>query len=142
MQVHFIVGMAQIRHNIPQDKIGVMADVAASPNDPIFINHHAMVDCILEKWLQQESNPQYPDIPAETEYRGHRMDDYMVPFFPLVKHSDMFKTADNFGYSCELPDDSNNPGNRPGGGGGSPSTAVTLQPLPWLLLIAIMGSIV
>ena len=43
---------------------GVMADVAASPNDPIFINHHAMIDCIFEEWLKfnsQSADPQsYP----------------------------------------------------------------------------------
>ena len=27
---------------------GVMADAATSANDPIFLNHYAMVDCIFE----------------------------------------------------------------------------------------------
>ena len=77
-----------------------MADVAASANDPIFLNHHAMVDCIFETWLQKNPNSQYPisdDIP-----KGHRYDDYIVPFFPLYKHRDMFSTADKFGYHCKI----------------------------------------
>ena len=79
---------------------GVMADVAASANDPIFLNHHAMVDCIFETWLQNNPNAQYPvsnDIP-----KGHRYDDYIVPFFPLYTHGDMFSTAEKFGYQCRL----------------------------------------
>ena len=78
-----------------------MADVAASANDPIFLNHHAMVDCIFETWLQNNySNLQYPvddDIP-----KGHRKQDYIVPFFPLYKHDDIFSTADKFGYQCTI----------------------------------------
>ncbi len=76
-----------------------MADVAASPNDPIFINHHAMVDCIFEEWLKKKSAARYPD---EVSITGHRKTDYIVPFFPLFKHNDMFQLAENFGYSCSL----------------------------------------
>ncbi len=78
-----------------------MADMAAASSDPIFLNHHAMIDCILEEWLQRNTNAQYP---GDDQIRqGHKADDYMVPFFPLVKHSEMFMTADNFGYKCQLP---------------------------------------
>ena len=82
---------------------GVMADVAASANDPIFLNHHAMVDCIFETWLQNHPSVQYP-MESDTNKipPGHRYDDYIVPFFPLYKHSDMFSTADKFGYRCTL----------------------------------------
>ena len=79
-----------------------MADVGASPNDPIFINHHAMVDCILEEWLQSNPNTPYPQDPSIRQ--GHKESDYIVPFFPLVRHRDMFKTANNFGYSCSIPE--------------------------------------
>ena len=104
-----------------------MADVAASSGDPIFINHHAMVDCILEEWLQRNySNAQYPQddqIP-----QGHRENDYLVPFFPLVTHREMFKTADNFGYSCSLPQLE------------APSTAtIQLGPTIWFLLLILLG---
>ena len=77
-----------------------MADVAASANDPIFLNHHAMVDCIFETWLQKNQNAQYPQndkIP-----QGHRQQDYIVPFFPLHTHQEMFSTADKFGYKCTI----------------------------------------
>ena len=78
----------------------MMADVAASANDPIFLNHHAMVDCIFERWLQENPNAQYPvssKIP-----KGHRQENYIVPFFPLYKHGDMFHTAEKFGYRCTI----------------------------------------
>ena len=79
-----------------------MADVAASPNDPSFINHHTMIDCILEEWIQR--NKDDLTYPTSNEIReGHRDEDYIVPFIPLYMQKDMFKTADNFGYSCSLP---------------------------------------
>ena len=79
-----------------------MADVAASPNDPIFINHHTMIDCILEEWVRGHPDADYPpNIPSKL--KGHQKDGYIVPFYPLFKHKDMFDTADNFGYSCNLP---------------------------------------
>ena len=77
-----------------------MGDVASSANDPIFLNHHAMVDCILEEWLQQNPEATYPE---SNEIRiGHKANDYLVPFIPLYTNNQMFKTADNFGYSCTL----------------------------------------
>ena len=110
---------------LPPDKQGVMADVAASPNDPVFINHHAMVDCILEEWLQKNPNASYPDnVPAD-RLPGHQADAYIVPFFPLVRHSDVFKTADNLGYSCRLE-----------------SHAEALEPLNWAMLIFFWGALV
>ena len=77
-----------------------MGDVAASANDPIFLNHRAMVDCIFETWLQKNPTAQYPvndNIP-----NGHQQKDYIVPFFPLYRHRDMFSTADKFGYRCKI----------------------------------------
>ena len=78
----------------------MMADTAASPNDPLFISHHAMVDCIVEEWLQRNPNGRYPDVPEDI--KGHQREGYIVPLFPLYKHSDMFMTADNFGYTCDI----------------------------------------
>jgi hypothetical protein len=78
--------------------VGVMADVAASPNDPIFLSHHGMVDCILEEWLLRHKDVGYPNVTT----RGHQRDGYIVPFFPLYKHSDLYKTADHFGYECDI----------------------------------------
>ena len=103
MQIHFILGLGYFGSEASNNPLirGEMADIAASPNDPIFLNHHAMVDCIFETWLQKNrSNAQYP-ISSEIP-KGHRRDDYIVPFFPLYKHADMFHTADKFGYKCKI----------------------------------------
>ena len=53
-----------------------MSCVAASPNDPAFVNHHGMVDCILEEWLQKNKNAMYPTSDEIRE--GHRANDYIV----------------------------------------------------------------
>ena len=99
VQVHIILGLGSIKYAPPFEEQGVMSCVAASPNDPIFINHHANIDCILEQWLQK--NKDSLSYPSSDEIReGHRGDDYIVPFIPVYMHKDMFKTADNFGYRC------------------------------------------
>ena len=100
LQVHIILGIGDLEGpTIPFDKQGVMSCVAASPNDPIFINHHANIDCILEKWLQENPNSHlYPLSPEIRE--GHRRSDYIVPFIPLYTHREMLNTSDNFGYVC------------------------------------------
>ena len=102
MQVHIILGIGDFSlvENLASNMTGVMGDVSASPNDPVFINHHTMVDCILEEWLQSHPDRVYPDIPEKL--KGHQREGVIVPFFPIFKHSDMFQTADNFGYSCML----------------------------------------
>ena len=101
MQLHIILGWGSFasRDRFAPHERGVMANVAASANDPIFINHHTMVDCILEEWLQRNNhNLNYPN--QAIIKNGHRRDDYIVPFIPLYTHNMMFNTADNFGYSC------------------------------------------
>ena len=104
MQVHIILGIGDFATNPTTNMAGVMGDVSASPNDPIFINHHTMIDCILEEWLQSHPDPKVrvypPDVPGRL--KGHQREALIVPFFPIFKHSDMFQTADNFGYSCTL----------------------------------------
>ena len=99
MQVHILLGFGGLDMILDFEKQGVMGCVAASPNDPIFINHHANIDCILEQWLQKnKDNLSYPI--SDDIREGHRGNDYIVPFMPLYTHNDMFKTADNFGYRC------------------------------------------
>ena len=98
LQVHIILGLGDIK-NAPADfkDQGVMSCVAASPNDPVFINHHGKIDFVLEEWLvQNKDNLVYPQ--DDRIRHGHRGSDYIVPFIPLYTHEDMFKTADNFGY--------------------------------------------
>ena len=83
--------------------VGTLGDSASSPNDPIFINHHSMVDCILEEWIQRHKyDLEYPDSDEIPE--GHGPDHYIIPFIPIYTHRYMFQTADNFGYECSLPD--------------------------------------
>ena len=84
---------------------GQMSDPVASPNDPAFIIHHTMVDCIFDEWLKHHPDEKYPDLPRPLTFstKGHHANSYMIPFFPLYTNADMFKTADNFGYSCNLP---------------------------------------
>ena len=101
MQVHILLGIGDVKDPPPFEQQGVMSCVAASPNDPIFVNHHGKIDFILEEWLvQNKDNLVYPQ--DDRIRHGHRGSDYIVPFIPLYTHEDMFKTADNFGY--EYPD--------------------------------------
>lgn len=85
-----------------------MEDITIAANDPIFLNHHSMVDSILEKWIKKHSKTAYPtNIPAElngTLFIGHRAEDYIVPFYPLFTHTDMFKEAFELGYQYEYND--------------------------------------
>ena len=116
------MGIGFFGNGLEDGQTGVMADVAASSSDPIFVSHHAMIDCILEEWLQRNTNAQYP---ANEQIRqGHRVDDYMVPFFPLVKHREMFMTAENFGYTCRLP---------------RVNVAIKSGPTLWLFIPVVLG---
>lgn len=112
-----------------------MANVAASPNDPIFINHHTMIDCILERWLQGHPGADYPsNIPSKL--KGHQKNGYIVPFYPLFKHNDMFKTANNFGYSCNLPNITVS-GNTPTSGGGGLFVALLILAIIVMSLVGL-----
>ena len=122
--------------DLDDNKAGVMADVAASPNDPILINHHTMIDCILEEWLQGHPDADYPrNIPSTLE--GHQKDGYIIPFYPLFKHKDMFKTANNFGYSCNLPNITV-PGSTPTSGGGGYTLSFVLIILA-IIVMSLVG---
>jgi hypothetical protein len=116
--VHIILGIGHFDAEIPTNRKGVMANVGASPNDPVFINHHTMVDCILEEWLKKHPDAKYPEGVPSTKV-GHRGDDYIVPFFPLVKHSDVFKSGDYLGYWCDI------------------SAVLLLKPTQWIVFIAL-----
>ena len=114
--------------------IGQIFDRGGSPNDPVFIIHHTMVDCIFDEWLQRHPDQGYPDVPLTISTQGHQAQSYMVPFFPLYTNADMFKpAASNFGYYCNLTNltsDTNVVDS-----GGSPRVQLTL--LSWLCMIFI-----
>ena len=80
-----------------------MYDPVASPNDPVFVIHHTMVDCMFDEWLKRHPDEEYPDVPLTLSTRGHQRHGFMIPFFPLYTNADMFKLANNFGYYCNLP---------------------------------------
>ena len=85
-----------------------MDDVVSSPNDPLFILHHIMVDCMLDEWLELHPDAEYPnDIPITVSSTGHQPDDFLVPFFPLITNTNMFTRSRNFGYFCDLPNITN-----------------------------------
>ena len=81
--------------------------------------------------------------------QGHRANDYMVPFFPLIRHSEMFITADNFGYMCRLPrvDTSNqpnqpnepNPPNPPNNLPNPGNSAIKSGPTLWLFIPMVLA---
>lgn len=95
-------------HNLVHDWVGGQMDVVpAAVNDPIFNFHHCNVDRILESWMQRfEANktnqgllPAY--VPVSGGHPGHNRDDYIVPFFPLMKAGDQYKTANVWGYTYD-----------------------------------------
>lgn len=86
---------------LPHELRGAIDDVAASPNDPLFILHHLMMDCVLQEWLKRHPNTQFPVHPLIRD--GHRADDYIRGFFPLYKNEDLLSRAEEFGYYCSLP---------------------------------------
>ncbi|XP_065895941.1 tyrosinase-like [Dysidea avara] len=92
--VHTITGAGDLTAHIPFNKRGQMDDVTSSPNDPLFIPHHVMIDCMFDEWLKLHPDAEYPnDIPRTVPTTGHQPDDFLVPFFPLSTNTDMFKRS-------------------------------------------------
>ena len=92
-------------HNNVHDWVGgQMDDVPAAVNDPIFNLHHCNVDRILESWMQrfagsetsQNLLPAY--VPVSDGHPGHNRDDFMVPFFPLIRAGDQYRVSEEWGY--------------------------------------------
>ena len=109
---------------------GTFEDVAASPNEPMFILHHLMIDCMFEEWMQLHPDGEYPS--SSPQNPGHERDDFMVPFLPLYRQGDMFRSGSAFGISCNLPNLA------------IPSHASTLSHNMWLLmfLVSIITAII
>ena len=129
-QGHAIVGIGDFSANTPFEMFGNMADAGASPNDPFFIVHHTMIDCVFDEWLKRHPDEVYPDVPLTPSTRGHQAQSYMIPFYPLYTNADMFKLSENFGYFCNLP---NLPPDGDDDSGGFPKAHITL--LTWLSVI-------
>uniref|UniRef100_H2ZM84 Tyrosinase n=1 Tax=Ciona savignyi TaxID=51511 RepID=H2ZM84_CIOSA len=79
---------------------GTMSEVATSANDPIFLLHHAFVDSIYELWLRQRTLR--GNFGSTDGIRlGHRPNDFMVPFFPLVRNREGFANTFQLGYAYD-----------------------------------------
>ena len=93
----------QRMHNNIHDWIGGhMAIASGSVNDPIFSLHHTNVDRILESWMKKFQNNTLPEYEPESGgHPGHNKNDYMVPFFPLIKPGDQYSMAENWGYEYD-----------------------------------------
>jgi len=131
MQAHIILGLGDFSANTPPEKAGQIYDPVASPNDPVFIIHHTMVDCMFDEWLKLHPDEQYSDVPLTPSTRGHQAHNYMIPFFPLYTNTDMFKLANNFGYFCDLP---NITATGVADSGAHPSAQLQVTQLIWLIV--------
>lgn len=100
LQIHFITGLggAEI---LPFEAQGSLYDVAGSPTDPLFVLHHIMLDCVLQEWIKYHPNTVYPVSPLIRD--GHRIDDYLRTFFPLVTNEEVFTDSEELGVYCKLP---------------------------------------
>ncbi|CAI8026263.1 Rho GTPase-activating protein 100F [Geodia barretti] len=78
-----------------------MIDFGSAPNDPLFIIHHTMMDCILEEWTKRHPSSSFPDGPLVRD--GHKKSDYLRTFFPPITHGEVFTDPKEFGYYCQLP---------------------------------------
>ena len=92
-------------HNNIHDWVGgQMDDVPAAVNDPIFNLHHCNVDRILESWIRRFINSTTPSqllpayVPVSGGHLGHNRDDFMVPFFPLIRAGEQYSISYEWGY--------------------------------------------
>ena len=93
-------------HNNVHDWMGGQMDVPpAAVNDPTFNLHHCNIDRILESWMKRftTGNPQLlpPYVPTSGGHPGHNRDDYIVPFFPLIKAGEQYRITEEWGYTYD-----------------------------------------
>jgi len=79
---------------------GSMAGVITSVNDPIFILHHIMIDRVLEMWIRRHT-PHITQFPSFGGPYGHHRHSRLVPFYPLLTHSDVFVDTRTLGYTYD-----------------------------------------
>ena len=93
-------------HNAIHDWVGgQMSIVSTAANDPIFNLHHANMDRIFESWMKRfkRDHASITDLlpaycPLSGGHPGHNHNDYMVPFFPLIKPGRQYHFAEEWGY--------------------------------------------
>ena len=154
VEVHVLVGFN-----------GTIGEIPIAANDPVFINHHTMIDCLFEQWLTSHTNRtnMYP-ASLDAQFAGHAANDCIVPFIPLYTHEEVFlKSADDYGYRCDLPlfvpptgtgNPSNppatnppgrpgNPGNQPGNpGNGADSSLASATMLISMIVVCLVAIVV
>ena len=92
-------------HNNVHDWVGGQMDVPAAVNNPIFNLHHCNVDRILESWIRRFINSTTPSqllpayVPVSGGHPGHNRDDYMVPFFLLIRAGEQYSLSYEWGYT-------------------------------------------
>ena len=60
-----------------------------------------MLDCVLQEWLKYHPDTVYPNSSLIRD--GHRKDDFIRTFFPLVTNEESFTDPKEIGYYCKLP---------------------------------------
>ncbi|CAH1241151.1 TYR [Branchiostoma lanceolatum] len=81
---------------------GTMTSVSTAPNDPIFFLHHCNVDRLLESWIRRHGHGTPASaLPERGAPPGHNRYEYIVPFFPLYSHADMFKPSTELSYDYQ-----------------------------------------
>ena len=88
-------------HNNVHDWVRKELNDQYSANDPIHWLHHYRV---LESWMQKSTNganssqllPAY--VPVSGGHPGHNRDDYMVPFFLLIRAGEQYSLSYEWGY--------------------------------------------
>ncbi|XP_020778725.1 tyrosinase-like [Boleophthalmus pectinirostris] len=76
---------------------GSMSSVQGSANDPIFLLHHAFVDCIYEEWMRRH-RPALSQYPESNAPIGHNGGYFMAPFLPLHRNREFFISSKDLGY--------------------------------------------
>uniref|UniRef100_A0A3Q4H240 Tyrosinase n=1 Tax=Neolamprologus brichardi TaxID=32507 RepID=A0A3Q4H240_NEOBR len=111
---------------------GSMSSVQGSANDPIFLLHHAFVDCLYEQWLRRHrpSPSQYPESNAPI---GHNSEYHMAPILPLHRNRDFFISSKDLGYEYTHLLDATESWH--------PSLEELRDMWPWLLLAGLCGGI-
>lgn len=110
----FIHWLEDIHNGVHMNLGCTMADVRWAANDPMFFLHHANVDRYFEVWIRKyrpESVPyschskedvNNPETALPTAFItcpvGQDPDEFLAPFYPLKRLSEIFKRSDKHGY--------------------------------------------
>ena len=81
--------------------LGVLSIVPLAANDPIFVNHHSMVDYLLEVWIRRYHGDYQPPPGSSRAHKGHNYNDSLVPFLPLYTTSYFLQESTQFGYTYD-----------------------------------------